>query len=265
MLHVDCYLMTEYLLSKVPRGETLMVHEPGVLLSRILHKFAAEKGVYVFLTSSNREEKSACTYIHPCTTENNIARIAQKFVSLFVDWSARQSQMDVGARIATTLASSCDVEYLKMNFARGHHSTLQANSFQVCLNNAYSRALTDTVDHHLHYDAAIINIQDIQNSQFRYRPAKVIDWGKLPTVEVAIQPLDQMIRFSNDKTYWLVGLTESLGVSLCDWMVQHGAKNIVLSSRNPKIDKRWVDSLTAAGVNVKVFAGYAYCNLTTML
>lgn len=48
--------------------------------------------------------------------------------------------------------------------------------------------------------------------------------------------------FNPDKTYWIVGLSGVLGISLCDWMFRAGARNLVLSSRNPQIEPAWVDS-----------------------
>ena len=258
MLLVDAYLTAKFLLSKVSRGETLMVHEPDILLSRILQSSAVEMGIFVFLTSSNRKGDSSCKYIHPCTTQNDIAKALPSSVALFVDLSG-QSQANVGARIAASLASSCDVECWNEEIRRDHRSitSAQSEAFQTHLNSAYVTAMKDTLDQNFRPDVAIVSIDDLQNSQLTHRPARVIDWAKIPSVEVDVQPIDQTIRFSKDKTYWLVGLTGSLGLSLCDWMVRQGAKHIVLSSRNPKIDQRWTDSLAVAGVNVKVFARHA--------
>jgi hypothetical protein len=37
-------------------------------------------------------------------------------------------------------------------------------------------------------------------------------------------------------------------------MVSHGAMNIVLTSRNPKIDSEWVELLSKKGVRLQAFA-----------
>ena len=66
----------------------------------------------------------------------------------------------------------------------------------------------------------------------------MIDWNKSPAVALPLQPVDTNRLFSKDKTYWLIGLTGSLGLSLCERMIQHGAKYVVLSSRNPEVDDR---------------------------
>ena len=237
----------------------MIVHEPDILLSQILQSSALEMGVFVWTISSTRKEDSSCKYIHPCTTKNHIAKDLPTSAALFVDLS-RQSQTNLGGKIAASLASSCDVECWDEENSRDHRSTTNGKNetFQACLTRACSKALKNVVDQTFCPDATVFSIDDLQNSQVACRPAKVIDWVKVPSVEVDVQPVDQTVRFSKNKTYWLVGLTGSLGLSLCEWMIRQGAKHIVLSSRSPKIDQRWTDSLAAAGVNVKVFARHAY-------
>lgn len=84
---------------------------------------------------------------------------------------------------------------------------------------------------------------------------QLINW-QAPSQEVSVQveSTESTIRFRNDRTYWLVGLTGGLGLSLTSWMVARGARNIVISSRNPKVDSSWLDSLAQLGANVYVWA-----------
>ncbi|KAF7931237.1 hypothetical protein BELL_0094g00160 [Botrytis elliptica] len=58
-----------------------------------------------------------------------------------------------------------------------------------------------------------------------------------------------------DRTYWLVGLTGDLGQSLCDWMVLHGARTIVLTSRQVRMPTDWVHRHRDDGVNIVPLAG----------
>lgn len=58
-----------------------------------------------------------------------------------------------------------------------------------------------------------------------------------------------------DRTYWLVGLSGSLGLSLVDWMVKQGARHIVITSRNPsKIDRGWIAGHKRGGVTITTLA-----------
>ncbi len=73
-------------------------------------------------------------------------------------------------------------------------------------------------------------------------------------VPVTLKSVDRIMRFDERKTYVLFGLTSDLGQSLVDWMESHGAKNVVLTSRHPNIDARWLDQCRAKGMRVEVFA-----------
>ncbi|KAI1452678.1 beta-ketoacyl synthase domain-containing protein [Annulohypoxylon moriforme] len=59
--------------------------------------------------------------------------------------------------------------------------------------------------------------------------------------------------FHSDRTYLLVGTTKDFGQSLCYLLVEHGARNIVLASRNPKMDPKWVEELSHLyGANIEI-------------
>ena len=79
-------------------------------------------------------------------------------------------------------------------------------------------------------------------------------WSASPSIPVQIEPVDSKALFSPDKTYWLVGLTGGLGLSLCKWMIDHGARNVVISSRNPKVEKSWEEHIKTQGAKVKIYA-----------
>lgn len=57
---------------------------------------------------------------------------------------------------------------------------------------------------------------------------------------------------SPDKTYVLVGLTRDLGQSLCILFASHGARNLVIASRNPNTQLIWADEMAKDGVRVIV-------------
>nr|CAG28798.1 putative polyketide synthase/peptide synthetase [Pyricularia grisea] len=81
----------------------------------------------------------------------------------------------------------------------------------------------------------------------------VVSWkSTAKTVAVSVEPIETRVKFQADKTYWLVGLTGNLGLSLCAWMVNQGARNIVVGSKNPKIDGAFLAKMKAKGVNFKV-------------
>lgn len=84
-------------------------------------------------------------------------------------------------------------------------------------------------------------------------PLTVVTFPTSTLVPVQITRLDaRRSMFRPDRTYWMVGLSGALGVSLCDWMIASGARHVVLSSRNPQIEPAWVDTHRRDGVAVSI-------------
>lgn len=87
----------------------------------------------------------------------------------------------------------------------------------------------------------------------------VVAWSPSPNVPVKVRRVEDSVQFSGDKTYWLAGLSGGLGLSLCEWMIAHGAKHIVITSRAPRIARSWVESMSTRGAQVVVLP----CDLTS--
>jgi hybrid polyketide synthase/nonribosomal peptide synthetase ACE1 len=100
---------------------------------------------------------------------------------------------------------------------------------------------------------ASLSLQDLIRTQEILAEQSLIVWGK-SKLAVQVRPATKHVKFSKDKTYWLVGLTGGLGLSLCQWMARQGARYIAISSRNPKIDDHWLKRMAAAGCTVRVFS-----------
>lgn len=83
-------------------------------------------------------------------------------------------------------------------------------------------------------------------------PSTVVDWTSSPLQMAGVCRLDSRPMFKADKTYWIVGLSGALGISLCDWMVNGGARNLVITSRNPRIAPEWVTAHGDRGVKVAI-------------
>lgn len=84
----------------------------------------------------------------------------------------------------------------------------------------------------------------------------LVDWKAEKPLLAKIRPVDSGNLFVNDKTYLLVGLTGDLGRSLARWMVLNGAKYVVLASRNPQVDPKWISHIETLGGKVTVLPMY---------
>ncbi|TKW51933.1 Nonribosomal peptide synthetase 14 [Colletotrichum tanaceti] len=101
-----------------------------------------------------------------------------------------------------------------------------------------------------------VSIQDLEkHKKVAENALTVVDWD-VPAVSVAVQPATA--QFRPDRTYWLVGLSGDLGISIADWMMRNGAKYLVITSRNPNVDEAWLKKTEARGMVVRIMA----CDLT---
>ncbi|KAI1170322.1 hypothetical protein F4777DRAFT_584024 [Nemania sp. FL0916] len=78
----------------------------------------------------------------------------------------------------------------------------------------------------------------------------VVDWASSEQISALVRPINPASIFASSGTYLLVGLTGELGESLCRFMIDHGARNIVVASRQPQKAEHWVlDIESSTGVD----------------
>ncbi len=94
--------------------------------------------------------------------------------------------------------------------------------------------------------------QELVTLQRRVDLSTVVDWRVNDVFSVRVLPIDSGRLFSHDRSYLLVGLTGDIGRSICRWMLGHGARYVVLSSRRPQVQPRWIDEMSELGANVLV-------------
>ncbi|KAF5663828.1 polyketide synthase [Fusarium heterosporum] len=80
----------------------------------------------------------------------------------------------------------------------------------------------------------------------------VTDWTNRDTMTLTIKPLDPHTLFKPDRTYFMAGMAGGLGLSICEWMIRNGAKNLVITSRNPKLQDATLQEARRVGATIKV-------------
>ena len=253
-------LLSGYLLSRVQPGETLLVHEPGAFLSSNLRKLAEDRDIRLVYTSVNGEDHPSSLVIHPYATDHEVKRMMPDNVSLFVNLSTDRQAAALGIRIASLLPSSCEVELSSTLFSHEVRSipSVRSDFVQETLNEAYHKIAESAATLYLLPSVETIDVTELNSDYSSHVPLQQIRWKTSSVFDVDVQPVDSDSLFAQDRTYWLVGLTGGLGLSLCEWMVKHGAKYVVISSRNPKVDKRWNEMIAQAGGVVMIHSWYIH-------
>jgi hybrid polyketide synthase / nonribosomal peptide synthetase ACE1 len=244
-------LVAQSLLCSVPPGSTMLLHQPNELIASVVVRRGIERGVRVICTTSTLPAKDGCVYIHPSESKRVIRSLIPATIHLFIDFCDVDSD-SLGSRIGNCLPSSCDTwrkDSILRNISRRASSDSTADLRDILI-LACSFTQLDFSGRVRPYE---IPAGRIGSAGGPVSSQCIVDWRGTDSVPVRIQPIDATDLFFKDKTYLLVGFAGGLGRSICRWMVNHGAKYLVLTSRNPyKVETGWLKELATLGAIVKI-------------
>jgi hypothetical protein len=184
-------------------------------------------------------------------------------VTLFADVSGVDSNpQSLGSRIAASLSPVCEKITFSSIVAREASSLpeLAPGSVTELLSKAAAFAsFSSQLGPVPIADVAPISVlpltQVVSSTQIP-SPSSLIYWQVDQYVPVSVEPIiERQDLFRPDRTYWLAGLSGALGQSLADFMIAHNAKYVVLSSRTPKLDERWVEWHKSRGATIACLKG----------
>ncbi|KAI0533109.1 hypothetical protein GGR58DRAFT_506729 [Xylaria digitata] len=245
----------------------IVVHNAPTAIAEAISIKASSKNIkVVFMTDSHKEQVDApddCRItLCSCSSRSALKKILPSTVSCFVGLTphagAGAVHRENHSTILSCLSPHCRIEALDTLFSP-YGSDSIANS-SPSLANFLQQALDDVTRQEGRGRAVatrVVSVADLASQEDLINdPLTVIDWTISNRVSVPVTRLDcDSLLFKADRTYWIVGLTSKLGTSLCDWMVKNGARTIVLTSRNPHIDDRWVSGHARNGVTIAILLG----------
>lgn len=253
------------IVADIPRGGRLLVYEPEPALAAILKEEAEDRGVKLTIVTSTMTRRR-CEFlgwllIHPQAPARAIRGILPRQASVFLvcDNNKDSQHADVAnitARIMAELPSPCRTVYMTELCKREARiqpiSDKDAHGLHSHLGTAILRAQHN---HASSKDMRTVSLQRISEiTASNFQDATVVEWERGIDLPVRIRPIDEQKLFSSNKTYWLAGLTGSLGLSLCEWMVGRGARHVVMTSRTPNVSRSWVERVASLGAVVKILS-----------
>ncbi|KAF2084690.1 polyketide synthase [Saccharata proteae CBS 121410] len=242
-------LQVEILLSQIPPSSVVLLHEPDPnFAARLEERATARNSTLFFTTSHERHSEHPWIKLHPQGTSRAIREALPRDVAVFVDCNANSDRLsDV---VAATLQSFCRRTKLQ-DILHEYSGESPLADLQSALDRAGDILERTDVPATVHMKTAenIDLSRDIDGSS-----PLIIDWASSLAVPTVRKSIDTSISFAANKTYVFFGLTSDLGQSLGEWMIRHGARYMVFTSRNPNISPEWLKLMAAAGATVKVLA-----------
>ncbi|KAI5861997.1 polyketide synthase-like protein [Durotheca rogersii] len=257
------HLLASLFFEGLSEGATAIIHEPEEQFSSILADEAGRHGVKaVFTTTSTTVAGPGWVTIHPMSPDRTIRALIPPNTAALFDLGAENAPGSAGSRLRAQLPSHC--RYHSLDTAFSASSTWEPQGKQIpsirarlegCISRTLARLASPCGP------TATVSLDTLAQLSGGV-PHAVVDWSLPPLgLSVRVRPASSTIQFSESRTYWLAGLNGGLSVLLCEWMVRHGAKYFVISSRTPSVDETWIKNMEAAGAVVKAFS----CDITDEL
>ncbi|KAH6294001.1 hypothetical protein HBI40_065260 [Parastagonospora nodorum] len=251
------------ILDSISTEDHLLVFEPEETFATALRAVAKDRGVqltFVGIKSTGGSCTEGHIYINPRFPDRTISTLLPSHKATFLNCERKTSPSSVTARIMALRSRCYGFQSLNDYFSQlpSAHDPAGNVACGQRLHQAVryaSRCIMSFTRASLDAQVNSISIKDL--ACVGNDLMTVIHW-EAEEIAVKVRKIEDHVVFSNEKTYWLAGLSGGLGLSLCEWMIGRGAKHIVITSRNPKAAPSWVESMKALGAEVLVLP----CDLT---
>ncbi|KAK2594097.1 hypothetical protein QQS21_008200 [Conoideocrella luteorostrata] len=259
---VVLFQISSLILGDLEDGDRVLIHDAEPALAKFIQSEGQKRGIEVVCTATHDRVSNEPLKLHSNASDRSLKALRPDSMVVFGDFGVTWESSRVSQRLLRHLNVACRRETVQSIFGGLKRSLarITKEKFQKVLRDALAsiacglRAAPETDAGNVIGLAYIDTIKD--HLAYRY----IVDWTIGNKVGALVEPVDTHSLFSPEKTYWLVGLTGSLGLSLCEWMIRKGARHIALSSRNPKVESCWLEMIASWGSVVKV----ATCDIVNM-
>jgi SAM-dependent methyltransferase len=251
---VAANILAQSLLSKAVSGASMLVFEPPSFCVGAIIRLVEELGAKVTLASANpppSTHPNLWMKLHEKETQHQLQRKLAKGFSVFCNLAGDDTDVNstsLGSRLASCLPPSCS-KYSLQYFVQ------DAGAALIHETNGQLANILEQASHAVIEAGATqepVFVQASQVADIAVSADTVVQWKTQDQIAARLTSIGDGKLFSDDKTYLLVGLAGDLGRSICRFMIMHGARHVVLSSRHPTTDQRWIDDMIAIGGDVMI-------------
>lgn len=201
---------------------TTLVYAPADGVDEAIQKEAARLGrkvMFVGLGTTQVDRRPGWLIIHPLERARTARAVFPEDTAALLYFSGHGRPPK---KILEALPNNCGIQMVNPGPARDGRACLEAAL-------AMAPSLTPCAPQ----VTAVTSVEQLSPGS---NPIlKILDWRQRDWLNATVPPLNTRNFFASDKTYLLVGMTGELGQSLCQFMIDCGARYIVLASRNPPL------------------------------
>lgn len=272
---VAAHLVAMVSLEHVSRGQTMVVHNASSIIAESFSVLCAAKNITAIHTIDDSAEgttghHAASIQLPQYLSESELDDVLEL---------AEPAAAFVG--LSTPHGSSANEETMLSMFRSKGAAILESHSiFSATASGVYSNVTIAGMEDWLlkavsyaHECSSIspaikssVSLEDLVSEVYSPQtidPLCIVNWQEgTSDLAVEVSRLDAGPMFKGDEcggsTYWVVGMSGALGISLVDWMISRGATNVVVSSRTPDIAPEWIAAHRRRGATVTIVA----CDVT---
>lgn len=255
------HLVAMVVLHPLYSGQAVVAHNCPSLIAQALATQAVAKNVNMIYTTDFTDEGIPDTWIKlpQYLSQSEIDEmLLTANPSAFVGFSSNETQRSKNeTTMISGLQDRCQtIMTAKTIYATSGHESSPAST---AILGQLLRSALECVQENMRAECyaplikgSTIPLDEIARGVHPDNPLSIIDWTVASSLPVQITRLDTKPVFKSASTYWIVGMSGALGISLSDWMISKGAKYLVLTSRYPDVAPEWIVSHERKGAMVVV-------------
>ncbi|KAJ5737005.1 lovastatin nonaketide synthase [Penicillium malachiteum] len=245
---ISSYLLARSITQSLTGYDTLLLHDPHSTVVQSLHKMLEDMSISLQVTTSKRNAPNGWLYVDKNFSQRRVKDILPAFTTKFLDLSSSSMVSEV---ITKCLPRNCHIIDSATLLYPGIELRAFVSAAEVAavLKEAWDRTIPVPLKAESLPVVPLATLTEYSAAgESRF---SIIDCTG-PSVKALVRPIDDGMLFRPDRTYFMVGLSGELGQSLCKWMVVHGARHVVLTSRNPKVDPRFISLMKRMGADMRI-------------
>ncbi|KAJ6021109.1 lovastatin nonaketide synthase, partial [Penicillium herquei] len=247
---LSSYILARSITQSLSGCDALLLHDPHPTVVKYLQNLLKDRPISLQVTTSNKNAPNGWLYVEKNYSQRRVKDILPASTTTFLDLSSASTFSQV---IRKCLPRNCHIIDPATLLYPGIELRPFVSAAEVAavLKEAWDR----TISVPLKAESLPVVPLSALTEYFAAGESRfsIIDCTGT-SVKAVICPIDDGVLFRPDKTYFMVGLSGELGQSLCKWMVAHGARHVVLTSRNPKVDPRFISLMKRMGADVRVMS-----------
>ncbi|GFF56987.1 lovastatin nonaketide synthase [Aspergillus udagawae] len=252
---VAMQLAANHIVGLARKGATIVILDPPRSLARCLNILARRGGCKVVCLTSRSGGSEAGIMIDHTWSSRQIKECIPQGASLYMNLCTGNESLSNA--VAGVLPEYCQRISRLSIFSResvlyNHASTTPIPEIQEALHSALQMIGSDVDGDGM---LPILSLDDLSSPGSLRSPCSIINWEASKPSVVHIRPADTMVTLSPGKSYWLVGLSLDMARSLAEWLIGHGARYVILTSRHIEQSPSWTQEYESRGIRIVCIPG----------